>query len=251
MKLLSLASIAATTALAKAKAVPYANPIAFAEALAALSHGAEYAQTMGEIAMMFPPDREWSEDTENEPPCGTSAGVGNRTDFPLDDGFVALVAQSSSAWSVELKISYNENPTSNGDFDTWATGNVTNQIDIGHSCFYLPDQPSDKVTGDVATIQLLYMALEEDDRNVTHYACSDIQFVEESVFMATSYARTCFNITDNDYYSYSIYAPDDEESAAVESTAESSSSTNAAAQGMIGVSVGILGSAALLAASLL
>ncbi|GMF78506.1 unnamed protein product [[Candida] boidinii] len=184
-------------AIANAKAVPFANPIAFA---AELQHGSEYSNTMGEIAMLYPDDREWSEDAETVAPCGSFASISNRSDFPLDDGFVALVAKTTSAWSVSLKISYNEDPTSNDDFDEWASGNVTNDVDIGHTCFYLPDQPSSVNVGDKATIQLLYMAL-EDDSNVTHYACADITFVEESVFKTSTYALSCFNATDDSYYS--------------------------------------------------
>ncbi|GMF05618.1 unnamed protein product [Ambrosiozyma monospora] len=137
----------------KAAATPFANPIAFAEALA-LEHGSEYANTMGEIAMLYPEDREWSEEAETIAPCGTHSGVGNRTEFPLDDGFVALVAKSYDAWSVSLKITYDSDPGENSDFQEWASGNVTNEIDIGHTCFYMPDIPSSINSGDYATIQL-------------------------------------------------------------------------------------------------
>ncbi|KAG7875917.1 hypothetical protein KL938_004851 [Ogataea parapolymorpha] len=179
-----------------------ANPIAFAEALA-LEHGSGYANTMGEIAMLYPTDREWSEEAETIAPCGSYAAPGNRSEFPLDDGFVSLVAKSHQAWAVNLKISYNNNPTSNDDFDTWATHNLTSQIDIGHTCYYLPDIPSNINSGDYATIQLEYMAL-EDDSNVTHYACADVEFVEKSVFEVTQYALACFNATDDNYYSSEI-----------------------------------------------
>ncbi|KAG7746806.1 hypothetical protein KL911_004009 [Ogataea haglerorum] len=179
-----------------------ANPVAFAEALA-LEHGSDYANTMGEIAMLYPTDREWSEEAETIAPCGSYASPNNRSEFPLDDGFVALVAKSHQAWSVNLKISYNNNPKSNDDFDTWATHNLTNQIDIGHTCFYLPDIPSNINSGDNATIQLEYMAM-EDESNVTHYACADIEFVEKNVFEVTEYALNCFNATDDNYYSSDI-----------------------------------------------
>ncbi|GMF02740.1 unnamed protein product [Ambrosiozyma monospora] len=72
----------------------------------------------------------------------------------------------------------------------------------------MPDIPSSINSGDYATIQLEYMAL-EDSSNVTHYACSDVVFVEESVFKVSTLALSCFNATDNDYYSYSDFADED------------------------------------------
>ncbi|KAH3669423.1 hypothetical protein OGAPHI_001544 [Ogataea philodendri] len=212
-----------------------ANPVAFAEALA-LEHGSAEANSMGEIAMLYPTDREWSEEAETVAPCGSYASISNRSEFPLDDGFVALVAKTHKAWSVDLKISYNSNPTSNDDFDTWASRNVTNQIDIGHTCFYLPDPPSTINEGDYATIQLEYMAL-EDEANVTHYACADIQFVEKSVFDVTEYSHYCFNATDNDYYSseitvdtsswYASVSSADAASSAAQNSGSSSATTSA------------------------
>jgi hypothetical protein len=39
--------------------------------------------TMGPAAFMWPSDRPWSADVDNIAPCGSSAGVGNRTNYPL------------------------------------------------------------------------------------------------------------------------------------------------------------------------
>ena len=39
--------------------------------------------TMGPAAFMWPSDRLWSADVDNVAPCGSSAGVGNRTNYPL------------------------------------------------------------------------------------------------------------------------------------------------------------------------
>lgn len=235
--LLSVIALAATKV--AGEAVPYANAMAFAEAFAfaeadAAQHGSEFATTMGEIAMLYPDDREWSEDYELDAPCGSAAGPSsNRSEMPLDNAFVALVAKTTNAWSVSLKISYNNNPTSNDDFDEWANGNVTNDIDIGHTCFYMPELPSSVGAGDNATIQLLYMAI-EDSLNTTHYACADITFVEDSVFRTSVYALSCFNATDDTYYSYSDYGDDLETSTAAATTtvtaaATTSSSTSAGA----------------------
>lgn len=39
--------------------------------------------TMGPAAFMWPSDRPWSADVDNVAPCGSSAGVGNRTNYPI------------------------------------------------------------------------------------------------------------------------------------------------------------------------
>jgi hypothetical protein len=39
--------------------------------------------TMGPAALMWPSDRPWSADVDNVAPCGSSAGVGNRTNYPM------------------------------------------------------------------------------------------------------------------------------------------------------------------------
>lgn len=38
---------------------------------------------MGPAAFMWPPDRVWSGDMDNQAPCGSRAAPGNRTKFPL------------------------------------------------------------------------------------------------------------------------------------------------------------------------
>ena len=55
-------------------------------ALASLSStviSAEEATDMGPAAFLWPPDRAWGAAQDNTPPCGSSAGVTNRTEFPL------------------------------------------------------------------------------------------------------------------------------------------------------------------------
>ena len=49
----------------------------------AAQHGADYAQSMGPVAFMWPPDRVWGATQDNTAPCGSVAGVSNRTNFPL------------------------------------------------------------------------------------------------------------------------------------------------------------------------
>lgn len=190
---------------ASPKAIPDASP---------LKHGSSYAVTMGPVTFLYPETRQWSEDVENIAPCGSNAGIQNRSDFPLDDGFISFIAKYKS-YKIKLSISYNENPTSQDDFDEWYYGqNVTDELHIGHTCFYMPDQPNTINSGDVATIQVIYQNDDEDETNSdgspiessgneTFYACSDIKFVEESVFDVTDFAYSCFNATNDDYYAES------------------------------------------------
>lgn len=56
---------------------------AYAIALAQAQHGEEYSETMGPVAFMWPPDRVWGAAQDNTAPCGSAAGVTNRTEFPL------------------------------------------------------------------------------------------------------------------------------------------------------------------------
>lgn len=41
------------------------------------------ADDMGPAAFWWPPDRVWAEKMDNTAPCGSAAGVTNRTLFPL------------------------------------------------------------------------------------------------------------------------------------------------------------------------
>lgn len=213
MQLSSALLLALATAVSAApKAIPAASAISSPDE----KHGSSYALTMGPLTFLYPEVREWTADADNTAPCGSTAGVSsNRSEFPLDDGFVAFIAKYVS-YNVKLSISYNSNPTSQDDFDEWYYGkNVSSELHIGHTCFYMPDQPSNIGVGDVATIQAIYMNDDEDDEsnsdgspissglNETFYFCSDIKFVEESVFDVTDYAYSCFNATNDDYYSES------------------------------------------------
>lgn len=42
---------------------------------------------MGPAAFMWPPDRVWSGDMDNQAPCGSRSAAGNRTKFPLSKSF--------------------------------------------------------------------------------------------------------------------------------------------------------------------
>ena len=44
---------------------------------------AQTSDDMGPVAFLWPPDRAWGAAQDNTPPCGSQAGVTNRTEFPL------------------------------------------------------------------------------------------------------------------------------------------------------------------------
>lgn len=44
--------------------------------------GAE-GSVMGPVAFLWPADRPWSADNDNVGPCGSSASITNRTEFPI------------------------------------------------------------------------------------------------------------------------------------------------------------------------
>ena len=53
-------------------------------ALSAEVHGEGAEGTvMGPVAFLWPADRPWSESQDNIGPCGSSASIANRTQFPL------------------------------------------------------------------------------------------------------------------------------------------------------------------------
>jgi hypothetical protein len=50
---------------------------------AAEEHGTEEKKQMGPAAFLWPADRAWDANFDNTAPCGSNAGVVNRTDFPM------------------------------------------------------------------------------------------------------------------------------------------------------------------------
>lgn len=47
-------------------------------------HGeGDLGNTMGPVAFLWPSDRHWTADADNRAPCGSTAGVGDRTQYPL------------------------------------------------------------------------------------------------------------------------------------------------------------------------
>ncbi|KKY17475.1 gpi anchored protein [Phaeomoniella chlamydospora] len=149
---------------------------------------------MGPVAFLWPPDRAWGAAQDNTPPCGSQAGVTNRTEFPLTNGAVSLVIQDES-YNVNLAIAYINDPTSNDEFETIVSSSNYPELDPGHECYSVPNPPSSVVSGSNATLQLKYVSDFDTDTNETYYACADITYVPLSEFTEDV---LCFNVSTED-----------------------------------------------------
>ncbi|KKA29997.1 hypothetical protein TD95_003829 [Thielaviopsis punctulata] len=149
------------------------------------------AEDMGPAAFMWPQDRVWNAAADNTAPCGSVARAGSRTQFPLTNGRLALVAQDESA-AIHIGVSYHDDPTSLDDFDIFTDPSELADLDPGHTCVTVPDAPSNITAGSNATFTLFYML---PDSGEVYYACADIEYVETSAFTT---AIPCFNATTED-----------------------------------------------------
>ncbi|KAM0716123.1 hypothetical protein Q7P37_008637 [Cladosporium fusiforme] len=151
--------------------------------------------TMGPAAFMWPADRPWSADVDNIAPCGSHAAVGNRTNYPLSNGRLALVLRDDIS-KLHVSVAYNNDP-SESDFEEVSGPGHVGDLDPGHSCLTVPDPPSDVTEGSNATFRLWYEASpeEENGRTEDYYACADVTFVTENDFTESI---PCFNATEED-----------------------------------------------------
>ncbi|OAA41682.1 hypothetical protein NOR_05190 [Metarhizium rileyi] len=194
---------------------------------------------MGPAAFMWPADRVWSAAADNTAPCGSIALVGNRTNFPMTNGQVAIVDQKE-AYSVELGISYKEDPRANNDFTTLIKPDAMAELDKGHMCVNLADPPSSVKPGANATLQIKYIASFDKPGNETFYACADITYVEFSNFKDKI---PCFNATVPDNGGKSTHTPSPTSDASKDSGSGSSGLSGGAIAGIV---IGVLAGAALL-----
>ncbi|CAK7237990.1 hypothetical protein SBRCBS47491_010234 [Sporothrix bragantina] len=144
--------------------------------------------TMGHAGFTWPTPRAWSDANDQGSPCGSPDGVGERTKFPLTNGAVALQINDES-FKVNMAISYNDNPSVNGDFVNIVDYSNFPVLDPGNECYAVPDPSSKVLSGQKATLQLSYAAM-ESGRYRTFYACADIVFVPLSDFTETI---SCYN----------------------------------------------------------
>ncbi|KAH6850632.1 hypothetical protein B0I37DRAFT_444626 [Chaetomium sp. MPI-CAGE-AT-0009] len=160
-------------------------------ALAVNTMGA--SDNMGPAALFWPPDRVWSEQTDNTPPCGSATGVGNRTEFPLSGGKIAFTAQDDS-YNTQLSISFSNDPQSQSDFTPLTTGPIA-ELDPGHTCVPITSSLLDGAgVGANATIQMRYTADFDRPENQTFYACADVVLVPAATFNPADVP--CFNASD-------------------------------------------------------
>ncbi|KAK8007434.1 diphenol oxidase [Apiospora arundinis] len=158
--------------------------------------GAEGTE-MGPVAFLWPNDRPWSAASDNISPCGSAAGVTNRTTFPLSQGEVAL-SIADEAYQVAFKIAYDNEPRAQSDFGQQVVSNVT-QIEPGHQCYKIAPIPESVKAGSNATIQLEYWASdpkEQGGAKQSFFACADVTFVEAKDF---TLSVPCFNVTASDF----------------------------------------------------
>ncbi|KAG5365928.1 hypothetical protein CJU89_0330 [Yarrowia sp. B02] len=175
------------------------SALALASLAAAQGHGEQFAQSMGPVAFLWPQDRPWADDDDNTGPCGAGVSasiMANRTNFPLTGGHIALVAKDE-AWGIRVRISYQNNPTSEDDFEDIFSGNISAEADKGHACYQFPDLPNNVREGQNGTIQLEYNAI-DGTQNISHFVCADVYFVERNQFQNTGFSAMCFNTTEGE-----------------------------------------------------
>ncbi|KAF3911097.1 hypothetical protein AA313_de0205931 [Arthrobotrys entomopaga] len=160
---------------------------------AAEVHGEGFEGTiMGPVAFLWPENRPWSAAEDNKGPCGSASGPTNRTDFPLIGGAVAL-SIADDAWNVEFRIAYGNDPTSQGDFQTFVPARI-DEIEAGHQCYKAPTI-STVASGSNATIQLEYWS-NDSGRDESFFACADVTLVSATAFTENI---PCFNATASDF----------------------------------------------------
>ena len=73
------------TLLTHARAMHFSKSAVLLAVLRVAAEGTTAYPPMGPAAFMWPTDRPWSADTDNIAPCGSSSGVGPRTEFPMSE----------------------------------------------------------------------------------------------------------------------------------------------------------------------
>ncbi|PPJ58134.1 hypothetical protein CBER1_02607 [Cercospora berteroae] len=157
--------------------------------LAASCAGATY-ETIGNVgpaAFLWPPERPFSAETDTISPCGSTRGVQTRTEFPMTNGRLALLARNKTR-AVHVAISHSDNPVAQDAFDIF-DGPQQIQLGVGHTCIWAPDAPAGVAVGANATFQVFYTTVGAHD---VHYACADVTYVDSGAF---DELVPCFNAT--------------------------------------------------------
>ncbi|KAF2215755.1 hypothetical protein CERZMDRAFT_94149 [Cercospora zeae-maydis SCOH1-5] len=162
---------------------PSYSVVLLAAARVFASHETPDAGDIGPAAFLWPRERPLIADADASPPCGSTNGLHTRTDFPMTNGRLALVARNKTR-AVHVAVSYTDNPVSQDAFDVF-DGPQQVQLGIGHTCIWAPATPPGVTIGSNATFQVFYTTGAD-----VHFACADITYVESGAF---NEPVPCFN----------------------------------------------------------
>ncbi|ORY90705.1 hypothetical protein BCR35DRAFT_349647 [Leucosporidium creatinivorum] len=166
----------------------------------------------GIVGLLYPPIRGWSSSTVGKEPCG-GFSLGDRVDFPLNGGPVALQLEDS-ATNVVVQYSTQPNPITN-QFSTFYTIGDASE---GYRCASAPTFGSDGLSaGQSVTFRVMYQTASDPTYK---YQCADVTLVEDYNYFVSS-DFTCSNATT--------------------SVADGSSSSSSSSGGLSNASSGVIG----------
>ena len=127
------------TLLTHARAMHFSKSAVLLAVLRVAAEGTTAYPPMGPAAFMWPTDRPWSADTDNIAPCGSSSGVGPRTEFPMSECTSTDLAQRKHDQSDEhdtmRNLLYHEmRPFMLTDPSKWQTCNHCTEPHSCHAC---------------------------------------------------------------------------------------------------------------------
>lgn len=106
------------------------------------------------FTLTYPPTRGFDHDHEDVAPCGNFNSVGNRTEFPLQDGFVQITSGHTS-YSYEVKLVTGSNPQTQ-DFNSSATTVAQGQVNHPEGACIPLNLGNNTQSGTNATIQVVF-----------------------------------------------------------------------------------------------
>lgn len=123
--------------------------------IALLATGLSVLQTASaHFQLVYPPTRGFDHDKEDVSPCGNFNSVGNRTQFPLQDGFVQITSGHTS-YSYEVKLVTGNNPQTQ-DYNSSAVTVAQGQIDHPEGACLPLNIANNTQSGTNATLQVIF-----------------------------------------------------------------------------------------------
>ncbi|ORX61549.1 hypothetical protein DM01DRAFT_244660, partial [Hesseltinella vesiculosa] len=133
---------------------------------------------MGHYQLTYPAARGFSETTEPTGPCGGFNTAGNRSQFPLQNGFLEVNSEHTS-YSYQVYFSAGENPTAFNTSIQIGSGQVNYPA---QSCWAINFPANAGISnGTVGTIQAIYNA-----GDGMLYQCADVVVVSSPANFNTS-----------------------------------------------------------------